>query len=161
MDSRLEQLASELFSQADAGVPNPAKIEPKLLPHMFMLDIERDKIDSKKLQLRVRLAGNAVDRIVGRSSKSMILENFVHGPRGSLVIDGFHHCADTHEPLWMRQVVLIEGKLPRFVEGIAIYFEPERICGGLVAEDLTEDLPSGRFERQVLSRPEQAASPIL
>jgi hypothetical protein len=161
MDSRLEQLARELFSQADVGVLNPAEIGPRLLPHIFMLDIERDKIESKKLQLRVRLAGSAVDRIVGRPSKSMILENFVHGPRGSLVIDGFHHCANTHEPLWMRQVVLIEGKLPRFVEGIAIYFEPERICGGLVAEDLTEELTSGRFERQVLSRPEQAASPIL
>jgi hypothetical protein len=61
----------------------------------------------------------------------------------------------------MRQVVLIEGKLPRFVEGIAIYFEPERICGGLVAEDLTEELASGKFEGQVLSRPEQVASPIL
>ena len=67
MDSRLEQLASELFSQADDGMPNPAKIAPKLLPHMFVLDIERDKIDSKELQLRVRLAGSAVDSTVGRS----------------------------------------------------------------------------------------------
>lgn len=157
MDSRLEQLASELFSQADAGMPNPAKIAPKLLPHMFVLDIERDKIDSKKLQLRVRLAGSAVDSIVGRPSKSMILESFVHGPRGDLVIDGFHHCANTREPLWMRQVVLIEGRLPRFVEGIAIYFEPERICGGLAAEDLMEELERGKFERQVLSRPGSGA----
>lgn len=153
MDSRLEQLASELFSQADAGMPNPAKIAPKLLPHMFVRDIERGKIHSKKLQLRVRLAGSAVDSIVGQPSKSMVLESFIHGPRGNLVIDGFHHCANTHEPLWMRQVVLIEDKLPRCVEGIAIYFEPERICGGLVAEDLTEYLESGKFERQVLSRP--------
>lgn len=52
----------------------------------------------------------------------------------------------------MRQVVLIEGKAPRFVEGIAIYLAPERICGGLVAGEMAGHLSSGAFERAVLSR---------
>jgi len=152
MDSRLRQLADELFVQADAGVIVPGAISGKVLPLMFVLDIERDKIERTELRLRVRLTGTAVDRIFTRSTGGHLLEEFLHGPRGDKVIDGFHHCANTGEPLWMRQVVLFEGKAPRFVEGIAIYLTSERICGGLVAGELATQLKSGVFEREVLSR---------
>lgn len=152
MDNRLRQLADVLFVQVDAGLIEPANISGKILPHMFVLDIERDRIDPTTLQLRVRLTGTMVDQIVSRPTGGCVIEEFIHGPRGDSVIAGFHHCANTREPLWMRQVVLIEDKAPRFVEGIAIYLAPERICGGLVVGQLAGHLKSGAFERSVLSR---------
>jgi len=150
MDSRLRQLADALFAQAGAGGIVPGAISGKILPLMFILDIERDKTDGTALQLRVRLTGTAVDQMFARSTGGRVLEEFLHGPRGDRVIDGFHHCANTREPLWMRQVVLIEKKAPRFVEGIAIYLAPERICGGLVAGELATQISSGSFEREAL-----------
>jgi hypothetical protein len=51
----------------------------------------------------------------------------------------------------MRQVVQIEKKPSRFVEGIAIYLRPERICGGLVGGDIAMQSVT-TFESQVLSR---------
>jgi len=150
MDTRLRQLADVLFKQVDAGAISPEKIAPKLLAHVFILAIERDS--NGAVQLRVRLAGTAIDRTVGRSAHGHILEEFIHGPRGAHVIAGFHHCAKTREPIWMRQVVQIESRPARFVEGIAIFLEPDRICGGLVGGDLAVSTNETDFQSSVLQR---------
>jgi hypothetical protein len=80
--------------------------------------------------LRIRLVGSALDEAFCRPLRGHTLEEFIHGPRGNEVIASFHHCADTSEPIWMRQVVQMRDRAPRFVEGVAIYLKPERIYGG-------------------------------
>ena len=78
MDSRLRELAEVLFAQADTGAIVPDRIPAKLLPHVFFFDIERDA-SKRTLQLRVRLAGTAIDQIVGRSTVGHVLDEFIHG----------------------------------------------------------------------------------
>ena len=154
MDSRLRQLADQLFVQSDTGAIRPASIANNLLPHLFILDIEQ--LDTQ-LQLRIRLTGTAVDQIFGKPIGGRLLEEFVHGPRGDQVISGFHNCAKTHEPIWMRQIVHFQGKAPRFVEGIAIHLAPSRIVGGLVAGLVSTRAIASTFEREVLTRAGQAS----
>lgn len=151
MDSRLRRLADALFAQSDSAAINPAAIGADLLPHMFLLDVERAAPDGPP-KLRIRLTGTALDQIFARPLVGCLLETFVHGPRGDQVLAGFHHCADTHEPLWMRQVVQIKDKAPRFVEGIAIFLAPERICGGLVTGEASEEGAIDAFVREALVR---------
>jgi hypothetical protein len=155
MDNRLRQLADQLFVQSESDVINPAAIAKNLLPHLFILDIEYIDAD-RRLQLRIRLTGTAVDQIFGRPIGGRLLEEFVHGPRGDHVVAGFHDCARTREPIWMRQVVHIEGKAPRFVEGIAIHLGPSRIVGGLLAGVVSTLSGGNTFEREPLARGSQA-----
>ena len=131
MDLRLRQIADHLLTLNDSAAFNPASIGVKLLPHLFVLDIERD-VSKRVCQLRIRLVGTAIDNVFRRPLQGHALEEYIHGPRGNEVIASFHHCADTHESLWMRQVVHIRDRAPRFVEGVAIYLKPERIYGGLI-----------------------------
>ena len=131
MDLRLRQIADHLMKLKESVSFNPASIGATLLPHLFVLDIERD-MSKRAARLRIRLIGTAIDSVFRRPLQGHTLEEFIHGPRGNEVIASFHHCADTHEPLWMRQVVHIRNRAPRFVEGVAIYLKPERIYGGLI-----------------------------
>lgn len=144
MDLRLRQIADHLLTLDESAAFNPASIGAKLLPHLFVLDIERD-VSKRAAQLRIRLIGTAIDNVFRRPLQGHTLEEFIHGPRGNEVIASFHHCADTHEPLWMRQVVHIRNRAPRFVEGVAIYLKPERIYGGLIVGEFA-GLPES-FER--------------
>jgi hypothetical protein len=102
--------------------------------------------------LRIRLTGTAVDRMFGRPLIGRSLEEFVHGPRGDRVLLGFHDCADRGEALWMRQIVKIKDRAPRFIEGVAVPFASARICGGLIAGEFVINAPSFEtFERQSLT----------
>jgi hypothetical protein len=148
MDPILRGIADYLLAQEDASSVNPAAIAPQLLPHFFIIDIERDL----NLRLRIRLVGTALDKVFRRPLVGHVLEEFIHGPRGREVIASFHHCAETREPIWMRQVVCLPDRAPRFVEGIAVYLERARIYGGLVVGE--ENLPGAEsgFERESLKR---------
>jgi hypothetical protein len=146
MDIRLRQIAGHLMTLRDSAVFSPASIGAKLLPHLFVLDIERDTSKRTTL-LRIRLAGTALDDVFRRPLRGHTLEEFIHGPRGEEVIASFHHCADTGEPIWMRQVVHIRDKPPRFVEGVAIYLKPERIYGGLLVGEYAGSSAADSFER--------------
>ena len=146
MDLRLRQIADHLLTLDESAAFNPASIGAKLLPHLFVLDIERD-VSKRAAQLRIRLSGTAIDNVFRRPLRGHTLEEFIHGPRGNEVIDSFHHCADTHQPLWMRQVVHIRNRAPRFVEGVAIYLKPERIYGGLIVGDYAGSSAADSFER--------------
>jgi hypothetical protein len=146
IDIRLRQIADHLMTLVDSAAFCPASIGAKLLPHLFVLGIERDTSKRTAL-LRIRLVGTALDDAFRRPLRGYTLEEFIHGPRGNEVIASFHHCADTREPIWMRQIVHIRDKPPRFVEGVAIYLKPERIYGGLIVGEYAESCATDSFER--------------
>jgi hypothetical protein len=150
MDSKLLRVSEYLSACKAKSDFNPMAIAP-LLPYVFVLEIERG-VATLQPRLRVRLMGGELDIAFGRSLVGKYLETFIHGPRGGEVIEGFHDCANTHEPLWMRQIVQIQDKSPRFVEGVLFYLAPERIYGALLVGSLTHDERSS-FERKSLRSP--------
>jgi hypothetical protein len=143
MDQRLRRLSDHLRSKRNAAEFNPAAVDPDLLPHMFVLEVE-PCLDL--VRLKIRLVGTALDKAFQRPLAGRYLEDFIHGPRGGDVVEGFHHCATMHEPIWMRQVVRIRDHLPRFVEGVAVYLGPDRVMGGLIVGELPTDIDEGSFE---------------
>jgi hypothetical protein len=149
IDPRLRQIAGHLMALEDSTAFSPSSIGVKLLPYLFVLDIERDTSNRTAL-LRIRLAGTALDDAFRRPLRGHALDEFIHGPRGEEVIASFHHCANSREPIWMRQVVHIRNKVPRFVEGVAVYLNPERIYGGLVVGECAESSVAASFERITL-----------
>jgi hypothetical protein len=149
MDERLERIARYLSARTRAAEFNPASIGLKLLPHLFVLEIIRDS--AKELAaLRIRLVGTELDRIFRWPLKDHALEEFIHGPYGADVIATFHRCANTHEPVWMRQTVSIHDRPRRFVEGVVFYLAPERLYGGLVVGESADKEGPGQFERRSL-----------
>ena len=146
MDIRLRQIADHFLTLGDSAAFSPASIGAKLLPHLFVLEIERD-IPQRTALLRIRLVGTGLDDVFRRPLRGHTLEEFIHGPRGNEVIASFHHCADTREPIWMRQIVHMRDRRPRSVEGVAIYLKPERIYGVLVVGEYAGSSAADSFER--------------
>ena len=143
MELRLRRLAEHLRSRSRVTDFSPAAVDPDLWPHLFVLDVERG---GDPIRLRIRLVGTALDQAFQQPLAGRHLEDFIHGPRGGDVLEGFHQCATSHEPIWMRQVVRIRGHLPRFVEGIAFYLDPDRVYGGLIVGELPIDVSEGSLE---------------
>ena len=143
MDQKLRRLADYLLSNRSAADFNPAAVDADALPHLFVLEME-PAADS--VRLRVRVVGTALDSAFERSLAGHYLEEYIHGPRGADVVEGFHHCATTREAIWMKQVVRIRDRLPRFVEGVAVHLGPDRIYGGLIIGELPADVEEGSFE---------------
>ena len=150
MDNRLRDIADFLIGLKDSSEFSPARIGSKLLPSLFILDVERDPL-SDAIRLRIQLIGTSIDQFFRRPLRDRMLGDFIHGPRGRDVMEAFHHTAETHEPLWMRQIMQLDGRPPRFVEGVCIYLEPNRIYGGLVMGDTAENVTAG-FEQVSLSK---------
>ena len=148
MDSILRRLADYLLAQNDSSTVDPVAIGPQLLPYVYILEVERDA----EIRLRIRLTGTALDTAFRRPLVGQFLEDFVHGPRGDDVIAAFHHCVRTHEPLWLRQVAQLKERAPRFVEGVAVYLEPDRIYGGLIIGNLSSPSVEPSFDVEVLAR---------
>ena len=148
MDSRLRAIADYLLAKSDASAVNPASIDAQLLPQFYILDVER----FANVRLRIRLVGTALDRLFQRPLVGHLLEEFIHGPRSGDVIAAFHACARACEPIWMRQVVKLQDNPPRYVEGVAVFLEPERIYGGLVVGEMTLPGVDSGFERVNLKR---------
>lgn len=148
MDSRLRRIADYLLARAAADEVRPAEIGAALLPLLYVLDVERP--GGAGLRLRVRLIGTALNRVFGRRLEGLYMEDFLHGPRGAEVIEGFHDSALRRAPCWMRQVVRIKDKLPRFVEGVAIPLAPDRLYGGLLIGELAIGQDAQPFERVML-----------
>ena len=130
MDPRLRRIADYLLARHERRHIDPLDIAPDLLPHFFILEVEAP--GTAKSRLRIRLVGTALDAAFGRSVRGRYLEEFLHGPRSIEVLQGFHSCQATRQPLWMRQVVRIGDKVPRFVEGVAVPVVPDLIYGGLI-----------------------------
>lgn len=150
MNPLLRQIAGHLLGHETSATINAASLGPSVLPHVFILDIEED-IETR-VRLRIRLIGSAIDRIFSRPLKGRMLEEFIHGPRGKDVIATFHRCALEHEPVWMRQVVCFPDRMPRFVEGVAVYLEPRRLYGGLAMGEIAGKVVESSFESTVLTR---------
>jgi len=115
---------------------DPVDIPPHILPLIYVLRIEQLP-ESGQIRLCVNLTGTKLDAAFGRSPKGKYMESFLHGPHGAKVMAGYHRCARTQEPLWMRQVVSLHHGPPRFIEGVAVYLSPGYIYGGLVIGDYT------------------------
>jgi len=156
MEPRVRQIADYLLGRTSAAEVDPAALGGRLLPHVFVLAIERMRAE---LRLRILLAGTALDTAFGQPLKARCIEDFMHGPHGASVIQGFHDCAKHGTPLWMRQVVSIGGRMPRFVEGVVVHLPEDRIYGGLVVGEIAEAPPGGSFERRALRCP-HAAPPL-
>ncbi|HWK46588.1 MAG TPA: hypothetical protein VNT30_17840 [Stellaceae bacterium] len=152
MDHRLRQIADYFLACKDRKDVDPTALGSALLPHIYVLRVER--LPPQPLKLRVSLTGTSLDTAFGRSLNGQFLESFLHGPRAVDVVRGFHHCADTREPVWMRQVARVAGRLPRYVEGVAIYLEPGYIYGGLVMGEFADEIDVAPFERISLQRRE-------
>lgn len=150
MDAKLRRLADYFLAARDAAAVNPKAIDPKLLPHIFILDVERGEPGPR---LRIRMTGTEFARVFGRPVDGHHLEEFIHGPRGADVMEGFHDCATSRTPVWMRQVVRLPDKAPRFVEGVAVYLEPARLYGGLVVGEVSLDERTVPFEKEKLLLP--------
>jgi hypothetical protein len=149
MDPLLRRIADYLSSRKTRSSIDPLEIGVQLLPHFYILEIERKNVEAPP-QFRIRLAGTALDRTFNRCLTGHYLEEFLHGPRSVDVLDEFHNCADTHKPVWMRQVVRIAGKLPRYVEGVVFHVEPHLICGGLMFGEIAGSSSEEAFERRNL-----------
>jgi hypothetical protein len=147
MNPQLRQIADYLLRIASAAEVDPAELGAPLLPHVFVLAVEPAAMAPR---LRIQLVGTALDLAFGRPLKGRCIEEFIHGPHAAAVIRGFHDCAAQRTALWMRQVVSIAGRLPRVVEGVAVYLLPDRIHGGLIVGEIA-DAPAGdSFERRAL-----------
>jgi hypothetical protein len=147
MDQRLRKLADHLRRMRRAAEFSPTTVEAELLPYVFVLEVE-PCLDL--VRLKIRLTGTALDDAFQRPLVGHYLEDFIHGPRGADVVEAFHLCAASRQATWMRQVVRIRDRMPRFVEGIAIYLEPDRIYGGLIVGELPTDVAEGSFETHPL-----------
>ena len=134
----------KLWSEFD-----PMAVEPRLLPHLYVLEIQQPQADGDHY-LRIRLTGTALDQFFARSLAGHYLEEFIHGPLGRDVISGFHGCATNRKALWMRQVVQVRNRAPRFVEGVAVYLDPARIYGALLTGDVADGKSVQQFERRDL-----------
>jgi hypothetical protein len=149
MDARLEKLFDHFAAFRSASEVNPRDIDATLLPYVYVLDVEGGA-DAVPTRLRVRLTGTALSSAFGRPLNGLYLEDFLHGPRASDVVGGFHECAEKNEKIWMREVVRFKDRAPRFVEGVAIPLAPARIYGGLLVGELAVDADLAAFERRTL-----------
>lgn len=149
MDARLEKLLHHFIACRNAAGVNPRDIDATLLPYVYVLDVEGGA-DAAPTRLRVRLTGTALSSAFGRPLVGLYLEDFLHGPRASDVVSGFHDCAEKNEKVWMREVVRIEDRAPRFVEGVAIPLAPARIYGGLLVGEVAAGSDLTAFERRTL-----------
>jgi hypothetical protein len=152
MNPRLRDIAIYLASHRNRSQIDPLDIGADLLPHFYILEI-RQRADRLAPALHIRLVGTALDQALGRSVKGHDLDAFLHGPRSVDVLAGFQRAALDQVALWMRQVVAIANKAPRFVEGVAVPVAPGLICGGLIFGEFSiSDVPSS-FESCVLDMP--------
>lgn len=149
MDKAITRISDHLSTCTKSADFKPMSIAPAL-PHVFIIELERNT-PSAKPRLRVKLIGTALEKAFGRPLVGEYLEAFIHGPRGKEVLKGFYDCAETHEPLWMRQIVKMKEGGPRFVEGALYYLAPDRIYGGLAMGEWTHSDHSS-FERRALTR---------
>ncbi len=149
MDVRLQRLADFFVGCRSAADVNPRNIDATLLPYIYVLDVESGTAGAPT-RLRVRLIGTALSAAFARPLIGLDLDDFVHGPRASDVVTGFHNCAEKNEKIWMGQVVRIKDRAPRFVEGVAIPLAPARIYGGLLVGEFAGDSEATAFERNSL-----------
>lgn len=146
-DPLLSRIAQYLAGHRSRAAIDPTAIDPDLLPYFFVLQVDATGTAPR---LRIRLTGTALDLAFGRCLKGSHMEDFLHGRHSADVLAGFHRCAASNEALWMRQVVKIKERVPRFVEGIAFPVDPGLIYGGLVFGEVTGGSSANSFELRSL-----------
>jgi hypothetical protein len=116
MDTRLDRIAEYLMTRTLAAPVDPLTIAPDLLPHIFILTIEQGA-PAQAHRLRIRLTGTAIDAALGRRLIGRYLDEFMHGPQGSEVLDAFNRCAEGGAPIWMRQIASLNRDTPASSRG--------------------------------------------
>lgn len=149
MNPMLRQIADYMSEHTDRASIDPVTISPSLLPHLYILDIEKRGADGQ-VRLHIRLSGTALDLAFGRCVRGHYLEDFMHGGRSVDVLKGFHDCARDHTPRWMRQVVELTDRPPRYVEGVVFYVTPDRLYGGLALGEISDRTSAASFESALL-----------
>lgn len=153
MTPELRGIADYLLTCNTRADIDVTKITAAYVPHLYILEIKpivQSNAVAKKVRLRIRLCGTALDTAFGRNLQGHFMDEFLHGPTSVEVLTNFENCAVTRKPVWMRQVVQIAHKAPRFVEGVAVYIEPQLIYGGLIFGELSRDYSGKGFEKQEL-----------
>lgn len=150
MDDRLDRIARYFLTRRSVDEVNPLALGPDLLPLLYALDVERNA-PAEPAKLRIRLTGTAVDEMFGRKITGLHLDDFLHGPRSARVLYAFHCCARAFDSFWMRQVVRIADRAPRYVEGVAIHVAPNRIYGGLLHGEVSSDAAQPSLELRLLT----------
>ena len=148
MNAVLREIAVFMANRDTRAPFDPLQVRAGLLPYFYVLEVGHDA--AGRIRLRVRLTGTALDRAFGRPLRGQFMEDFLHGPRSHDVLRGFHTCARDRVPLWMRQVVAIHDRLPRYVEGVAFFVEPDRIYGGLIMGEVANPIDHPGFESRLL-----------
>ena len=149
IDPMLEKIAAYIAAHRSRTLFDPVALSPFMLPHLFILTIEPDAQGAPP-RLWIRLTGTALDAAFGRCVRGHYLEEFLHGAHSAAVLGGFCTCALKQEDIWMRQVVQIANKAPRFVEGVACYVEPDAIYGGMLFGELPRGNEPSSFESRKL-----------
>ena len=150
MDQRLQRLAEYLLRCPSAAAFDPVKLAPDLWQHLYVIDV-LTLPEVAERGLRIRLTGSSLETLFGRRLVGERLDHILHGPHSAEVLAGFQRCAMAREPVWMRQIVTIDRKAPRFIEGVAVHLAPERIYGGLLSGQVSA--AKGGFELRVLGGP--------
>ena len=145
----LQRIADYISAHRTRASIDALEIHAALLPHFYILEIEPAEARAPP-RLRIRLCGTALDRAFGRAVRGHYMDEFLHGARSTEVLHGFQSCAITRKPRWMRQVVTIADRPPRYVEGVAFYVEPDLIYGGLVFGELSRESGGVGFESREL-----------
>lgn len=149
MNPVLRRIADYMADRKDRSAIDPVEIGRDLLPHLYILEIDRNGA-AGPVRLHIRLSGTALDHAFGRSVRGHYLEDFLHGAHSAEVLKGFHDCAQDLAPRWMRQVVEIANRPPRYVEGVAFYVTPELIYGGLILGEVSGQSSAASFESRRL-----------
>lgn len=149
LDPLLLRIAEYLATRRSRDEIDPIDIPPDLLPHLFVLEAEQGALPDTA-RLRVRLTGTSLDIAFGRSVKGCFMDDFLHGSHSASVMAGFRRCQVANEAIWMRQVVRISQRAPRYVEGVAFPVAPNLIYGGMRFGELSNRSAESTFEIQVL-----------
>lgn len=154
MNPVLLQIATYMSGHKDRASIDPLELGPTLLPHLYILEIQRQEEivgdAAGQIRLLIRLSGTALDRAFGRCVHGHYLEEFLHGPHSVDVLKGFHDCARDGMPRWMRQVVEITDRPPRYVEGVVFHVAPSLIYGGLTLGEVAGQQGMASFESLLL-----------
>jgi hypothetical protein len=149
MDNVVRGIADYFLTCRDRRDVDPTAIKPALLPYVYVLRVE-SAASAATPRLRVVLTGTKLDNAFGRAMNGRFLESFLHGPHGVDVVAGYRRCAETHQPIWMRQVARIYDRPPRYVEGAAIYLNPGYIYGGMVMGEAAAPFETAQFQQAFL-----------
>lgn len=93
---------------------------PRLIPNLWMIEIEPRPAGDARPRLRVRLAGTQVERIYGRSLAGEFLENMAWGTHSARIFASLNRMADDGLGHYLDVSALIQPRLSRRVRRLGL-----------------------------------------